>query len=221
MSREANEFYEKNYATFCNSGAVGLVSKVIHTSIEILGTRIINNEGFQILEVGAGNGQHFAYVRGNFSRYVMTDIRPDMFPADIPKVEFVRRSIDAQNLPYEDESFDRLIATCLLAHIDDPAQAIEEWLRVVKTGGILSIYIPCEPGFLLRFFQATITHPKKLRLGVSRPKLFHYREHKNSYVRILEEISCAANVWKIRRYPFPFFSWNLNLWSIVQITKSE
>jgi ubiquinone/menaquinone biosynthesis C-methylase UbiE len=34
-----------------------------------------------------------------------------------------------------DNAYDRLTATCLIAHLANPEQALVEWRRVVKSGG--------------------------------------------------------------------------------------
>lgn len=218
MSFDPDEFYSKNYKSFINTGAIGMVSHVTHLTLERVHWRRINNENLKVLEVGAGNCQHIKFVYGEFAEYVMSDLRPEMFPRTIERGTLMLDSVSAENIPFPDNSFDRLVATCLLAHMSNPDEALSEWRRVVKAGGIISIYVPCDPGLLLRLMQAVVSHPKKKKLGVFKPKLFHYREHKNSYVRLVEEIKNISGNLEIVRYPFPFLSWNLNLWAVFQVT---
>ncbi|NWG08335.1 MAG: methyltransferase domain-containing protein [Chloroflexi bacterium] len=45
------------------------------------------------------------------------------------------REIDAQNIPFEDETFDAVIANHMLYHVPDRAKAIAEIQRVLKRGG--------------------------------------------------------------------------------------
>ena len=50
---------------------------------------------------------------------------------------------DAQYLSsIEDESFDFVYSSHTLEHMQDPAIALRNWYRVLKTGGYLIIYIP-------------------------------------------------------------------------------
>ena len=184
---ENDSYHVADYAKVCNAGAVGLVSRFLHRTLESGGqvvrrNHILNRSDLlTILEVGAG-GQHAQYVRHSFDRLIQCDIRPENIPnvADDPRIEKEFKSVDAQSLPYGDNSHDRLIATCLLAHLSDPENALEEWKRVVRPGGAISIFVPCEPGFLLRITQMATTRRKQKSLGYN-GRLLHYREHRNHY----------------------------------------
>jgi len=72
---------------------------------------------------------------------------------------------DAVSLPFPDQCFDRVIATCLIAHLKDPEVALTEWRRVLRKGGELTMYVPCELGFSLRLFRKLFLAPKAKRLG--------------------------------------------------------
>jgi ubiquinone/menaquinone biosynthesis C-methylase UbiE len=61
-------------------------------------------------------------------------------------IEF--REGDAQNLPFADASFDRVLANFALLHLADPARAWAEAFRVLKSGG--------KYGFLYGRHRATI-----------------------------------------------------------------
>lgn len=45
-------------------------------------------------------------------------------------------------LPFQKESFDNLIATALLEHLETPTQALREFIRVLKPKGILILAVP-------------------------------------------------------------------------------
>jgi SAM-dependent methyltransferase len=59
----------------------------------------------------------------------MVSIARRMFP----DIEF--REGDAQNLPFADGSFDRILANFALLHLSDPGRACTEACRVLKRGG--------------------------------------------------------------------------------------
>jgi ubiquinone/menaquinone biosynthesis C-methylase UbiE len=44
---------------------------------------------------------------------------------------------DAENLPFEDCSFDLVVNKCLLWTLPDPSRAVREWKRVLKPGGMI------------------------------------------------------------------------------------
>lgn len=135
-----------------------------------------------VIEVGAGAGNHFAFVRHTFRRYVLTDLREGL--AEAAKASLagdprVTCSVaDAQDLHYRDRSFDRLIATCLLIHLPHPENALREWRRVVRANGVVTIYVPNEGAFL-HFARRLTTARAASRLGYRGYDLMLAREHIN------------------------------------------
>jgi ubiquinone/menaquinone biosynthesis C-methylase UbiE len=68
--------------------------------------------------------------------------------ADIPGVELTFKSADAQDLPFDDASFDLVFAHALLEHLPAPEQALREMWRVLRPGGILAVSSPDWGSFL-------------------------------------------------------------------------
>jgi SAM-dependent methyltransferase len=93
-------------------------------------------EKMSILDVGCGPGYVSAAAaeRGtiptglDFSQEMLA-IAKKMFP----RIEF--REGDAQNLPFADASFDRVLANFALLHVANPERACAEACRVLKPGG--------------------------------------------------------------------------------------
>jgi len=54
-----------------------------------------------------------------------------------PNLSF--RMANVQELPFDDESFDRVMATQLLLHVPDPQLALAEIRRVLAPGGLISV----------------------------------------------------------------------------------
>ena len=103
------------------------------------------SEGLSVLDVGCGPGYvatsaaaRGAIPRGlDFSRE-MVGIAQRMFP----EIEF--QEGDAQNLPFVDETFDRVLANFSLPHVSDPVRACAEACRVLKPGGKLGFTVWAE-----------------------------------------------------------------------------
>jgi phosphatidylethanolamine/phosphatidyl-N-methylethanolamine N-methyltransferase len=102
----------------------------------------------RVLEVGAGTGHHMDYVRHSYDEYVLSDISDDLLAkarmAHGDKEKLTFEIADATNLPYEDNSFDRLVSVYNLEHLPAPHEVLQEWARVVKPNGVISIAIPTE-----------------------------------------------------------------------------
>ena len=98
--------------------------------------------GFRILELGCGTGDMW---KGNLdllddtSQLILTDFSEGMLEtarqnvSGHPKLEF--RVVDIQNIPYEDASFDMVIANMMLYHVPDLHKGLSEARRVLKPGG--------------------------------------------------------------------------------------
>jgi SAM-dependent methyltransferase len=130
--------------------------------------------------------------------------------------------MDAQNPNIEKASFDLLIATCLLIHLNDPEKALNEWRNMVKQGGELVIYVPCDPGLLIRVSRNLIVRTKNRKHGCEDYELICAREHKSSLHvldRYIKNIFNADSI-KISTWPIPkLYLWNLNLAYIYTIKK--
>ena len=99
--------------------------------------------GLQILDVGCGTGddaREIAALLGPKGKVTGVDVSPTMIaearkrslPNSLP-VEFTEGS--ALDLPFAGESFDRVRTDRVLVHLREPAQALAEMVRVVRSGG--------------------------------------------------------------------------------------
>lgn len=78
---------------------------------------------------------------------------------------------DIYNLPYKDNSFDIVLCTEVLEHLEDPGRALEELKRVTKK--YIMLTVPNEPFFrLANFFRGKYisnfgNHPEHINLWTS------------------------------------------------------
>ena len=125
--------------------------------------------GGRILEVSCGDGRilaalkakGFAVTGTNFGDY------PD-FPADIP----VRNGVNLlEGLPFEDETFDAVIAMEVIEHIENHRKAIAEMARVLRPGGRMILTFPNghRVASRLSFLLYGIRKPKRKLIGFDTP----------------------------------------------------
>lgn len=125
----------------------------------------------QVLEVGAGTGEHIGSVLHGFDEYWMTDITAPMLEridAGNPqrRGKIIVKSEDATRLSFADHSFDRLIAAHVLEHLPDPHRVLREWVRVVRPGGVISLVLPCDPGLAWRLGRSLGPRRRFTRAGI-------------------------------------------------------
>ncbi len=146
----------------------------------------------QVLEVGAGTLAHLPFVRHKYDRYLASDFDQKVLdvaansPAIGDRVELLK--LDSRTLPFADDTFDRLIATHVLEHVPDPHLALAEWVRVVKPGGVISLLLPCDPGWMWRFGRHFGPRKQAERAGLPYD-YYMAREHINSIFNLHEILS--------------------------------
>jgi phosphatidylethanolamine/phosphatidyl-N-methylethanolamine N-methyltransferase len=212
---DENFFYQGLYRQVQDTGMVKWYVAKTHSMLEL---DALGRKGLSILEIGGNLGEHLNYVRSDFSSYLVTDYRDTKPSFGDSRVSF--QIADVHDLPFQDSTFDRVIVTCVFHHLDFPETALAEILRVVKNEGQISVLLPCDPGLFYRVAKIFGPARKWKRNGIKNPKYYHYQQHKNHFPGLLSiflEICGKSNV-SVKYWPFKFKSWNLNLFTALQIT---
>ncbi|MDI1276635.1 class I SAM-dependent methyltransferase [Methylobacter sp.] len=207
-----------------NNAEKTLAGSFLQKSHLLLEQTLLNSDGIEtILEVGAGSGHHFPYVKKTFSKYIMTDGSPEMlgiasekYSREVSSGLMVIEQQDATRLSYADDSVDRLIATHVLEHLSNPVNVLKEWNRVVRPGGVISIVLPCDPGLLWRLGRHFGPRRNAQKLGLAYDYL-QAAEHVNSIfnlvVFIRHHFESLSESWYPARLAVP----DLNLFYICHI----
>lgn len=102
--------------------------------------RLLEAARGEVLEIGAGTGLNLAHYQVGLERLVVSE--PEHHKADLLlkkaadldlEAEFVRASAEA--LPFDDDSFDTVVATLVFCTVAEPEKAIAEMKRVLRPGG--------------------------------------------------------------------------------------
>jgi SAM-dependent methyltransferase len=107
------------------------------------------NPGLRTLDVGAGLGGQLEFEDGRNGDYVALELRPEMaaeLGRKYPYVTTVTGNVE-EGLPFETGEFDRVLAIHVLEHLPNLPAALDELRRVLRSGGALSVALPCEGGF--------------------------------------------------------------------------
>lgn len=99
----------------------------------------------RVLELGAGTGHNLSYYTDAVTELVMTEPDPHMASRLRERLEGEgtaagRASVivtPAEDLPFDDGSFDTIVATLVLCTVADPSRAVAEARRVLVEGGQL------------------------------------------------------------------------------------
>ena len=103
---------------------------------------LIAEAGGSVLEVGAGTGANLAHYNGHLESLMVTEPDPAMIRRlqrkahdEAPLAKILRAP--AEDLPFEDASFDTVVSTLVLCGVDDQARSVRELRRVLRPGGRL------------------------------------------------------------------------------------
>ncbi len=155
--------------------------------------RIDLRPDLDLLDVGTGTGGNIAIPaarRG--AKVVGLDLAPELFEharrraveagVDIEWVEG-----DAQELPFEDESFDRVVSTFGAMFAPDHERAAGELVRVCRAGGSVAMTTWMNEGFAAGLFKLTGSFLPPPPAGVQPPPLWGVESH-------VKDVFSAADV---------------------------
>jgi ubiquinone/menaquinone biosynthesis C-methylase UbiE len=103
-----------------------------------------------VLEIGVGSGANLGYYRR--AAHVWA-IEPDAARAAEAAAAAARAAVPvevrvapAEDLPFDDDSFDHVVSSLVFCSVSDPPQALGEIERVLRPGGMLHMLEHVRPG---------------------------------------------------------------------------
>jgi ubiquinone/menaquinone biosynthesis C-methylase UbiE len=106
--------------------------------------KLVSQARGQTLEIGAGSGLNLAHHTAAVQALVVTEPSPHMLrhlhrrlesaPPPVGSCELLEAG--GEDLPFQDASFDTVVATFVHCTIPDPESALREIARVLRPGGI-------------------------------------------------------------------------------------
>lgn len=169
--------------------------------------------GARTLEIGAGIGGQLAFENLQDQHYAVLELRSDLaqqLQAVHPSVEVAVGDCQVE-IPFQDASFDRVLAIHVLEHMPNLPAALDEIRRILKPGGEFSVVIPCEGGWaysLARNISARRIFERRYKQSYD---WFVACEHVNRPAEIIDELLRRFSLAHRSFFPLPLPSVNLNL----------
>lgn len=154
---------------------------------QILRQTIAKKSGLKILDIGCGTGETLTFLENFLDK-------PKLFGVDTSAVavEFAKKrghqhilKVDAQKLPFKEDTFDYVLLLDVIEHIKDDAATILEAKRVLRRGGHIIITTPAlqfiwsehdtAQGHYRRYVRRRIRSlAVKARMGIERISYFNF-----------------------------------------------
>ena len=219
---------EKKYNSYQNTGTVGTMMQLCHKDLEGVKYLVNLKNSSKILEIGAGTSPHLKFIKHKFGRYVF--LETSKFAINFLKKKignnkkFEFNTYNGKKIPYKNNYFDRIIISHVLEHIPQPELFLKEMMKKLKRGGILSISLPNDPGFLWRlgrFFLKLFKVKKKLNITALEYDYMIACEHINSIFNLISIIryNYKNNIISEKYLPFKINIIDLNLFYNITLKK--
>jgi ubiquinone/menaquinone biosynthesis C-methylase UbiE len=153
---------QKQQATW-SSGDYG----VIGSTLQIIGESLLEaldlDAGSRVLDVAAGNGNATLAAARRGCHVTATDYVEGLLEqtrrrAEAEGADVEIRVADAENLPFEDDSFDAVMSTIGVMFTPNPDKAAAELLRVCRPGGKIGLANWSPKGFVGGMFKVMGRH---------------------------------------------------------------
>ena len=140
---------------------------VIGTTLQIVGESLCEAvdiaAGSKVLDVAAGNGNASLAAARRGAEVIATDYVDTLLDgtrrrAEADGLAVEVRVADAENLPFEDQSFDAVLSTFGVMFVPDPQRAAGELLRVTRPGGRVGLANWTPGGFIGQMFKIVGRH---------------------------------------------------------------
>ncbi len=183
---------------------------VVGTTLQIVGEQLCETidlrPGAKVLDVAAGNGNATLAAARRFcdvtsSDYVQALLDKGQERAQAEHLSIAFQKADAEDLPYDDDSFDAVLSTFGVMFTPNQPKAAAELLRVCRSGGKIALANWTPEGFIGQVFKAIGAHIRPAP-GVVSPALWGTR------ARIEELFGDHARSIELvpRQFPFRYLS---------------
>jgi len=166
--------------------ASGDYPSMVETFLTPLGPRLVDaigiTPGTHVLDIAAGTGNASIPAAEKGARVTASDLTPELFDAGRARaaaagVELDWVEADAEDLPFEDASFDVVMSSIGVMFAPQHAVAAAELARVCRTGGTVGLLSWTPTGMLGALFRMMGPFAPPPPPGASPPPLWGGEDH--------------------------------------------
>ena len=166
--------------------ASGDYPEMVETFLLPLGPRLVEAAGIgpgtRVLDVAAGTGNASIPAAATGADVTASDLTPELFEAgraraEAEGVELEWAQADAENLPFEDESFDTVISSIGVMFAPHHQAAADELVRVCRPGGTIALLSWTPDGMIGALFRTMGPFAPPPPPGAQPPPLWGGEEH--------------------------------------------
>ena len=145
------------------SGDYAVIGTTLQITGEMLCEAVDLSAGERVLDVAAGNGNASLAAARRGAEVTATDYVEDLLNrakrrADADGLLIETRVADAENLPYDDGSFDSVLSTFGVMFTPNPERSSAEMARVCRPGGRIGLANWTPEGFIGQMFKIIGAH---------------------------------------------------------------
>lgn len=153
-----------------------------------------------VLDIGVGNGEISEFI---FKKQPQMDTGIDIDNSQLDKARATGRykkvlQVDAENMPFKDESFRTVVSNSTFEHMQNDKKAVAEVARVLKKDGLFFLTVPSE--FLSKWILLYETERNKTTAQEKLEK-FNKRTHHLHY----NSLSTWKNIFKKNKLEVVFY----------------
>ena len=166
--------------------ALGDYPSMVETFLLPLGPRLVDacsiGEGMRVLDVAAGTGNASIPAAERGARVTASDLTPELLEAgrrraEASGLELEWTEADAENLPFEDGSYDVVMSSIGAMFAPHHQDVADQFVRVCRPGGTIGLLCWTPEGMIGALFKAMGPYAPPPPPGAQPPPLWGSEDH--------------------------------------------